>query len=224
MMPIGPSRVPMAANSFTSPAPVAPTKWPGSISAKPSANPASAAGTLTLVRCVAASARPRAAIPSVNGFGTRRLLRSMSALNPPLPATTPTTITSESLSNGRPEHRHDRLSERGQSHHYHHGDQDAQKPVLDQVLAIVATNEAADGGEHVLHLDLAKECWGGDQAPPRDHRYDAGANAAAMLVKIVLTFVPAEVMAATQTSAMRATSNAYSSKSCPSSSRASVRR
>src|SRR5712691_5237374 len=163
MMPVGPSSVPIAANSFTSPAPVAPTKWPGSISAKPSANPASAAATLTLVRWAAASARPRPAIPSVNRFGTRRLLRSMTALNPPLPATTPTTTTSEILSNGRPEHRHDRLSDRGHSDHHHHGDQHGQEPILDQVLAIVATNEAADGGEHVPHADLAKnagaETW-----------------------------------------------------------------
>src|SRR5436309_11086249 len=185
MMPVGPSNVPIAANSFTSPAPVAPTKWPGSMSAKPSANPASAAATLTLVRCVAASARPSAEIPNVNWFGTRRLLRSISALSPPLPATALTTITSEILSNGRPEHRHDRLSDRGHSDHHHHSDQHGQKPILDQVLTIVATNEAADGGEHVLHADLAKKCWGEDQAPPRDRSYAAVVNAAAMLVKIV---------------------------------------
>src|SRR5256884_6722870 len=43
-MCVGPSNVPIAANNFTSPAPVAPITWPGSISRRPIAHPASAIG------------------------------------------------------------------------------------------------------------------------------------------------------------------------------------
>src|ERR1035437_257762 len=74
-------------------------------------------------------------------------------------------------------------------------------------------------------METSQRMMGRDAGPaPFDDRYADGANAVAIFVKIVLTLEPAEVMATTQTSAMSATSSAYSSRSCPSSWRASVRR
>src|SRR4051812_35368410 len=60
-------------------------------------------------------------------------------------------------------------------------------------------------------------------SPFRDY-YAAEARRAPMFVKMVLTDVPAAVMAATATSEMSPTSNAYSIRSCASSLRANDRR
>ena len=43
MVSVGPSSAPAAASSFTSPAPVAPKMWPGSMNARPSRQPSSEA-------------------------------------------------------------------------------------------------------------------------------------------------------------------------------------
>ena len=99
--------VPIAANSLTSPAPVAPIRCPGSISMRPTAKPASDPATVTPLVCDAANETPRAAMPRVSVFGTRRLQTSTTALAPPLAATAATTATSEILGNALPEHRVD---------------------------------------------------------------------------------------------------------------------
>src|SRR2546422_856619 len=98
----GPSRVPTAANSFTSPAPVAPIRWPGSIRSSPRANPANAPATLTPLTWVAAIVTPTAVIPIVSGFGTRRVYKSTTAPAPTLAATVATTMASEIVGNRLP--------------------------------------------------------------------------------------------------------------------------
>src|SRR5471032_2906031 len=169
-MPIGPSSVPMAANSFTSPAPVAPITCPGSISRSPHANPASAIGTPSFVTCRNASVMPVSASPTVSGFGTRRLLRSTTAPAPPPAATTETATGSKILSNGLPEDGVDRVAHRRDARQNEHRDQHGEQAVLDQVLSLVVTNQIADGGEHTHHdnpLPLKMSGRGNGPAPQR---------------------------------------------------------
>src|SRR6187399_921579 len=150
-MPFGPSSVPSAANSLTSPAPVAPITWPGSISASPTANPKSAWTIDTVPFPVAASIKPAMAMPSVSGFGIRRVYRSTTALDAPLLATALTSRGSEILSNVVPENRIDRVS------HGHHRaecddrNQDYQQPVLQKVLPLVLLDQPSDYRKHLLH-------------------------------------------------------------------------
>src|SRR5919201_4446861 len=162
----GPSKVPRAANSFTSPAPVAPTKCPGSISTNPTANPASAPATETPVTCNAANARPSAVIASVSWFGTRRVFKSTSAPTPPLVATTATKMASDALSNGLPEPRVNRVADRPDRRERHDRDERRQQPVFDQVLALVAApNQSHNEETHPVHGSLSKE-RGGTEVPP----------------------------------------------------------
>src|SRR5215471_4906468 len=90
-------------------------------------------------------------MPSVSGFGIRRVYRSTTALDPPPLATALTIMGSEILSNVVPENVVDRLSER------HHGtqrddrDQHRQQAVLEKVLTIVLFDEPSNCRQHVLH-------------------------------------------------------------------------
>ena len=68
----GPTMAPTAAMSFTSPAPVAPSAWPGSIRANPTTIPRAAAASETPLAPVAAIPMPVAAIAAVSRFGMRR--------------------------------------------------------------------------------------------------------------------------------------------------------
>src|SRR5260370_2859350 len=153
-MPFGPSSVPIAANSLTSPAPVAPTMCHGSMSNSPTANPTSAAARLTGVTCNRARTTPVSAMPIVSGFGTRRVLRSTRALTPPLAATAAITIGSKILNNGLPEHRLDDGGQRRQGSQHEHRDQHGEEPVLEQVLSVLETNEPANRGAHNSHSNL----------------------------------------------------------------------
>src|SRR5438552_17496443 len=109
---VGPSNVPIAANNFTSPAPVAPITWPGSISRRPIAHPASAPATVTPDTCDAASATPSTAVARVSWLGTRRVRTSIAEAAPALSATAAKATGSEILSNGLPEHVVDRVPDR----------------------------------------------------------------------------------------------------------------
>src|SRR5437867_2762920 len=82
-----PITAPTAAKSFTSPAPVAPSTWPGSIIRQPSANPSSDDATVTRLAPVAASVIPAAAVANEIAFGIRRW-RTSTTEAVPAPATT----------------------------------------------------------------------------------------------------------------------------------------
>src|SRR5437762_726381 len=75
----GPRNVPTAASSFTSPPPVAPHRYPGSISVRPTTAPRTAPTMPTRPVLVSAIATPIAAAAPVRPFGTRRVRRSMTA-------------------------------------------------------------------------------------------------------------------------------------------------
>src|SRR5262249_21158912 len=148
------SSVPMAANSLTSPAPVAPTRCPGSISARPAANPSSASVGDSAPRRAAATTRPKAVIPSVSTFGMRRVYRSTRVLESPLPATALTATGSEILSNVVPEDVGDRLSQRGYRSKSDERDQGREQPVLEQVLGFIPAHEATNRGGYLGHVGL----------------------------------------------------------------------
>src|SRR5438093_6513200 len=152
----GPSSVPSAAKSLTSPAPVAPITWPGSISRRPTAKPPSAPETPTPVMRVAASATPSAPMPSVSRFGTRRVCRSTMALEAPPASTAQTLESSDILRNRLPEHVVDR---RPDGSHRAQGDQRDQRheqSVFDQVLAIVLPQQAAGSNEDAVHVVVSR--------------------------------------------------------------------
>src|SRR5215471_1344705 len=140
----GPSSVPNAAISFTSPAPVAPMTWPGSISTRPSARPAAALDSPTVVGWNAASIRPRTAMPKVITLGTRRSRRSIAAVVLPPTATAPKATASKVLNNGLPQHAVDLVTERGHAGHHHDGDQHSQESVLEQVLPFFVASQACN--------------------------------------------------------------------------------
>src|SRR5687767_5669674 len=77
MLPQGPRRVDTAANSLTSPPPVAPIRNEGSMSSRPMTPPRSAARKLTRPKPDAPSITPNAANGSVSVLGTRRIQMSM---------------------------------------------------------------------------------------------------------------------------------------------------
>src|SRR5581483_7628569 len=147
----GPSRVPIAAKSFTSPAPVAPITCPGSISARPIARPASAPVTLRLVACEPASATPRAAIDRVRTLGTRRVRKSMTVAAPPAKTMTASAIGSDVLSNGLPEHVVDRVPDRRHGGDRDDRDQRHEQTVLEQILPVLTASEPADGDKYAVH-------------------------------------------------------------------------
>src|SRR5436309_8606149 len=139
----GPSSVPSAAKSLTSPAPVAPITWPASISRVPTAKPPSAPEMPTPVMRVAASAHPSAPIPSVSGFGTRRVCRSTMALVAPPASTAQTVESSDILRNRPPEHVVDRRPHGSHRAQRDQRDQRDEQSVFDQVLAVVMPQQAA---------------------------------------------------------------------------------
>src|SRR5471030_756743 len=142
---------PSAANSFTSPAPVAPKTWPGSISASPSANPANEAPIVMPLRPNTANATPLAASSTVSGFGTRRVHRSIAAPVPAPAVTVVSTRTSEGLTNAPPEDVVNRVAQRADADHREDRDQRREQSVFEQVLAVVPLHETADRREYLCH-------------------------------------------------------------------------
>src|SRR5881394_3507442 len=147
----GPSSVPSAAKSLTSPAPVAPMTCPGSINTRPRARPPSAPGTLTPVTRIAASAMPSAPILKVSAFGTRRVYRSTMVLAAPPASTTQIVDGSDILGNRLPEHVVDRLADGPDCTKCHERNQGHEQSVFDQVLADVTPHEAASTNEDAMH-------------------------------------------------------------------------
>src|SRR5438067_5388381 len=135
-MAAGPSSAPDAPNSFTSPAPVAPNRCPGSIKATPIASPASDPARETRPIPVAATARPAAASEIVSAFGTRRVRRSIAAAARPAAASVPITMTSDGLTNAAPDHAVNCLSYCRDARDGDDRDQRGQHCVLEQVLAV----------------------------------------------------------------------------------------
>src|SRR5678815_375694 len=150
-MCVGPMTAPMAANSFTSPSPVAPNRWPGSIRTSPSASPTSDAAIVRSLRPNTAKATPLAASSRVSGLGTRRVERSMAAAAPQPPATVAITRKSDGLTNVLPEDRVDRVADSRDAGHCGDCDQTGDKSVFEQVLAFVAKGQARDRQPHQCH-------------------------------------------------------------------------
>src|SRR5581483_8456732 len=230
--PPGPRKVPSAANSFTSPAPVAPTTWPGSMTKNPTSSPAIACGSVTAPIPNAAAARPARAVAPVSTFGMRRVRRSMAVLDAPPAAMAATVIGSEILSNVQPEHVVDRVAEYRHRAGREDRDERGEQPVLEQVLTVGLSQHPADGGDQLRHRNhSSSENRAADRArhPPRPDRsrrlapYEAALSLPAMLLKMLFTLLPASWIAPKATSAMSATSSAYSSRSCPLSSFANER-
>src|SRR5262249_55112758 len=153
------STVPSAANSFTSPPPVAPTRKPGSMRKSPIASPPNAPVTPTLVACSVDSATPSVAIPKVNALGTRRLRRSITALVAPDAATTEATTRSDVGGNdGCPQDVGDCSAESRHGENGADGDQRHQQAILEEVLSLGVACKAGDECEgvtcHGRHLGV----------------------------------------------------------------------
>src|SRR5688572_5788457 len=97
----GPRNAPTAANNLTSPPPVAPIRYPGSINRRPTPHPASAAPMPTVPQPAAASSTPDAASGMVNALGMRRVRRSIAAAAHVAAATIARTRVSEFMVAGK---------------------------------------------------------------------------------------------------------------------------
>src|SRR4029077_18034236 len=122
---------------------VAPTRWPGSINSKPTANPATAWPTVRPVACAAASVTPIAARARVAALRSRRDRRSTATAAPP-PAAATTSAGSKVLDNGLPQHGVDRLAEGGDTRHHDDRDQRRENSVFHEVLAFVIPAQTRD--------------------------------------------------------------------------------
>src|SRR5437762_7152167 len=129
----GPSSAPDAPNSFTSPAPVAPNRCPGSIRTTPIASPASDPARETRPIPAAATARPATASESVSAFGTRRVFRSIAAAAQPAAAIVPITMTSDGLTNAVPEDVENCCADHVHPRDGNDGDQRREQTVLEQI-------------------------------------------------------------------------------------------
>src|SRR5262245_43390823 len=193
------------------------------MSTSPTASPANACGTARPLRLVAASTTPRTAMAKVRGFGTRRERRSTTALAAPQPATTHATTASDIRgNNGGPQDVGDGLPELGHREDGAHGNQCHEQGVLEKVLPLVCPSEVDDERDEGFH-GQALESGAPRRRAPRGSPlfqvdYATAANESEMAWKMLFTLVPVEVTASTATSAMRPTSSAYSSRSCPESS------
>src|SRR6185437_14981181 len=132
----GPSSAPAAAKSLTSPAPVAPNRWPGSISPKPMAMPAIEPAIDNRPMPAMANATPAAASDAVSPFGTRRVRTSIAAAAIAPADIVVSTIRSDGIANVSPEHRVNRLAHLADRANGDQGDQRRQQTVFEQVLAV----------------------------------------------------------------------------------------
>src|SRR5262245_43097691 len=151
--PAGPSRVPSAATSFTSPAPVPPNTWPGSIITNPSAAPMVAAAIEWPVHPAAVRASPKPATPAVRRFGIFPVRTSMAAAAPEAATTArSTTVSDVGSSNGLPEHRVDLVADGRDCAHRHEGDQGAEHRVFEQVLALIGSSQLSHESDETIHV------------------------------------------------------------------------
>src|SRR5262245_43168387 len=138
-----PMTAPAAAKSFTSPAPVAPMTWPGNMSARPSARPASEDHTETPVMPAAAKATPASARLPVTALGTRLVRRSTRAPQPAPATTVATTIalecTAQTARDCLPQHVIHGTPHTRDPYYRNDRNQSREQRVLDQVLGVIAT-------------------------------------------------------------------------------------
>src|SRR5215470_17877764 len=149
----GPSSVPTAASSFTSPPPIAPIRYPGNMSARPTRQPASASKMPTRPSPTAARPRPTSAMLAVSTLGTRRIRRSMAAA---VMAATATTRNGSVLDirrrNGLPEDGVDGVAHMAHRSERNDSDQGSEQRVLEQVLADVGQRQASQSRFQGLHV------------------------------------------------------------------------
>src|SRR5690606_18417220 len=142
-VPAGPSQVPSAASSFTSPAPVPPKRCPGSISRSPSAAPVSAPAVDCSDTPTAAAASPARATVAVITFGMRPVRRSTAAAMPAAARMATSDTASEAgSSDDLPERAVDRVAECPHGTNRDDGDEANQQRVLEQVLSVLAMRQA----------------------------------------------------------------------------------
>src|SRR5580765_8005082 len=152
-MPPGPSSVPSAASSFTSPAPVPPSKCPGNISANPIRAPTRAPAIEWPESPRPASARPTTATVAVSRFGIRPVRRSMVAAAPEAATTAASTIASDvGSSNDLPQHVVDLVAYCRHRAERDECDQPAQQRVFEQILAVIGPDLFGDERDDVLHV------------------------------------------------------------------------
>src|SRR4029079_19751202 len=132
------SSAPTAPISFTSPAPVAPRRCPGSIKSTPSASPAPAAASDSPLTPVTARATPVAAIRAVTTFGIRRVRRSI-AVAISRPAASAANDGSEIGGNGLSENIVDGVAKGRHRADREHRDQRHEQAILEQILPVVRT-------------------------------------------------------------------------------------
>src|SRR5260221_326002 len=147
----GPTSVPIAANNFTSPAPIAPKTKPGSINARPTPRPASAAPTEMPLKPVTASARPTDASRAFRTFGTRRVRTSIAAAVSAPATIVASTMKSNDLANAAPENLVNRVAQRRDAEHGDRRDQRGEQSVFDQVLSLVPQGQASDRRDYLGH-------------------------------------------------------------------------
>src|SRR5688572_25459888 len=137
----GPSSVPRAASSFTSPPPVAPKRCPGSIRRSPTTPPATAAPIPMRLIPAAAITRPTIVTAPVSVFGTRRVLRSITEAARPHPSTIVSTSASEDVGDDIPEPQLDHAGESIDGGQHGNRDECREHAVFDQVLPVVTPVE-----------------------------------------------------------------------------------
>src|SRR4051812_13553739 len=147
----GPTTVPSAPISFTSPAPVPPAMWPGSIRPRPSAPPATDASGDVPVTAATASVSPVAAVAAVSAFGIRPVRRSM-----PAPAIAAAAEAAKERSDigsrdDLPQGLVDHVADGGHRAEGDQGDERAEHCVLDQILPVVSAEPPVYAGEQVPH-------------------------------------------------------------------------
>src|SRR6188474_25027 len=167
-----PTTAPAAANNFTSPAPVEPSTWPGSISRKPRQNPRADELTDTPLAPVAASTTPDAVTPSEMLLGIFRWAAStIAALPSPAQSAISTTVSEVKVANGPPEDVGDLTCERTDGGESKDRDQRREHRVLEQVLAVVTLAEDSKRSHEFLPGKTGVEVeFGGSAAVADPHR------------------------------------------------------
>src|SRR3954469_17890538 len=140
----GPTIAPTAAMNFTSPAPVAPSAWPGSMSANPRTNPATEAPSEVPLTPAAARPMPRPVMIAVSAFGMRLTLMSITVATSAPEESTPN-ATLEIVGNRRPEHVVDGVAHHRDGTERKYGDESHQQSVLKEVLAFLGATKPSAG-------------------------------------------------------------------------------
>src|SRR5262245_11331231 len=141
---IGPTNEPIAAISFTSPAPVAPSACPGSISKSPNTNPSAAAPSEMPLNPDAANPIPAPAIDAVTALGMRRVrISTIEATHTPDASATKAQLETvgKVLRYVVPEERRNGVAHARHRANRHEGNQRDQQGVFEQVLPVLVRPE-----------------------------------------------------------------------------------